>query len=44
MVNYVPELKGNHEGSWTYFTVYPDLSPNTDIIPSVKKDLLIFSS
>ena len=38
MVKYVPDPKGNPEGSGTYFTVYPDLSPNTDIIPFLNKD------
>ena len=46
-VKYVPEPKEflmsqpewNPEGSGILFTVYPDLSPNTDNIPFLKKDL-----
>ena len=34
MVKYVPEPKG--------FPVCPDLIPNTDIVPFLKKDLLSF--
>ena len=34
----MPKPEGNPEGSGTYFTVYPDLSPNTDIIPFLNKD------
>ena len=34
--------KGNPESSGTCFTVFPDLSPNTPIIPFLKKDLLSF--
>ena len=34
--------EGNPEGSGTFFTVYPELSPNTDIIPFLKKDLMSF--
>ena len=28
-----PEPEGNPEGSGLFFTIYPDFSPNTDIIP-----------
>ena len=49
-VKHAPEPKGfadgtacrNPEGSGTCFTVYPDLSPSTDIIPFLNKDLLSF--
>ena len=45
-VKYVPEPKGfpkgNLEGSGTFFTIYPHLSPFMDIIPFLEKDLLSF--
>ena len=37
-VKYIPEPK---EGSGTFLTVYPDLSPNTNIIPFLKKDFWV---
>ena len=40
-VKYVSEPEGYHEGSGTYFTAYPDLSLNTDIIPFPNKDFVV---
>ena len=42
LISFWSTVHWNPEGSRKFFTVYPDLSPITDIVPFLKKGLLSF--